>query len=322
MLAPAYFSPNYKYFDQLLQTVKNKTTVLILVFKDFLQTSIRPPISLLYAKGYHNFPLKNFHLTVPKNFVREPFSVSLISGIKNYFCIREGVTTFLGPKIFVTQYQKSSLRKCFTNINSTTDFYILCKRVGYHDFSLKMFCLTIPKNFVGEHFGSSENFGYRKILCFREGGITFSIKSFFHTVSKNFIGEHFGISEKLVCRKILCMRRGYHSTLLKTFCLTVPKKFVGEHFSVPEKFFYRKFSGIGWGHHGFVEFFCPTGPKRKVLWRIPSVFRKFSGIKKNYGWKGSYHVFPSDFFRLTVPKIFVGIPSLFQKFWAVEKFYA
>ena len=39
-LAPAYLSPNYKYLDQLLQTVKNKTTVLILVFKEFLQTSI------------------------------------------------------------------------------------------------------------------------------------------------------------------------------------------------------------------------------------------------------------------------------------------
>ena len=39
-LAPAYFSPNYKYFDQLLRAVKNKTTVLILVFKEFLQTSI------------------------------------------------------------------------------------------------------------------------------------------------------------------------------------------------------------------------------------------------------------------------------------------
>ena len=32
-LAPAYFSPNYNYFDQLLQTVKNKTTVLKLVFQ-------------------------------------------------------------------------------------------------------------------------------------------------------------------------------------------------------------------------------------------------------------------------------------------------
>ena len=50
-LAPAYFSPNYKYFDQLLQTVKNKTTVLILVFKEFLQTSIRPLISVFMQKG-------------------------------------------------------------------------------------------------------------------------------------------------------------------------------------------------------------------------------------------------------------------------------
>ena len=75
-LAPAYFSPNYKYFDQLLQTVKNKTTVLILVFKECLQTSIRPLISVLYAKGYHDFPLKKFCLTVPKNFVEEPFCVS------------------------------------------------------------------------------------------------------------------------------------------------------------------------------------------------------------------------------------------------------
>ena len=76
MLAPAYFSPNYKYFDQLLQTVKNKTTVLILVFKELLQTSIPPLISVLYAKGYHDFLLKKFRLTVPKNFVEEPVYVS------------------------------------------------------------------------------------------------------------------------------------------------------------------------------------------------------------------------------------------------------
>ena len=34
-LAPAYFSPNYKDFHQLLQTVRNRTTVLKLVFKEF-----------------------------------------------------------------------------------------------------------------------------------------------------------------------------------------------------------------------------------------------------------------------------------------------
>ena len=75
MLAPAYFSPNYNTFDQLLQTVKNKTTVLILVFKEFLQTSIQPLISVLHAKGYHYFLLKNVCLTLPKNFVEEPVCV-------------------------------------------------------------------------------------------------------------------------------------------------------------------------------------------------------------------------------------------------------
>ena len=108
MLAPAYFSPSYKYFDQLLQTVKNKTTVLILVFKEFLQHSIRPLISVLYAKGYHNFPLKNFCLTVPKNFVEGPFCVSENFWYRKMLGIGEGT----GIKIFcqncfVSQYRKT-----------------------------------------------------------------------------------------------------------------------------------------------------------------------------------------------------------------------
>ena len=60
-LAPAYFSPNYKYFDQLLQTVKNETTVLNLVFKGFLQTSIPPLISIFYPiEGISRFSVENF----------------------------------------------------------------------------------------------------------------------------------------------------------------------------------------------------------------------------------------------------------------------
>ena len=74
-LAPAYFSLNYKYFDQLLQTDKSKTTVLNLVSKEFLQTSIPSLSSVLYAKEYHDFPLENFCLTVLKNFVKEPLFV-------------------------------------------------------------------------------------------------------------------------------------------------------------------------------------------------------------------------------------------------------
>ena len=79
----------------------------------------------------------------------------------------------------------------------------------YHDFRSKFFCLTVPKHFVGEHFGVSENFGYRKILCIREEGYHVSpSKTFCHIVPKNFVGKHFGVSENFVYRKILCIKRG------------------------------------------------------------------------------------------------------------------
>ena len=84
-----------------------------------------------------------------------------------------------------------SFQRVFTKINSTADFCTLCKRLsrfsvekflshsdekfrpgtllcfrkflspknvrdkrggGYHDFLSKLFCLTVPKNFVEEHF--------------------------------------------------------------------------------------------------------------------------------------------------------------------------
>ena len=158
-LALANFSPNYKYFDQLLQTVKNKTTVLNLVFKEFLQTSISPMISVLYAKGYHDFPSKLFFLTLPNHFVEDPFCVSEHFG-----------------------YRK-----------------ILCLRGGHHDFLSKICCLTVPKNFVGKPFGVSQNFWYGKILWISRGRggreyHDFPLKIFGLTVPKIFVGEPFSVS--------------------------------------------------------------------------------------------------------------------------------
>ena len=58
---------NYICFDQFLQTVKNKTTVLILVSNEVSQTSIPPLISVFYAKGYQDvFHLKIFCLRAEK----------------------------------------------------------------------------------------------------------------------------------------------------------------------------------------------------------------------------------------------------------------
>ena len=114
----------YKQFDHFLETVKNTTTVLILVFKEFYK-SIPPLISVLYAKGYHDFTLINFRLTVPKNFTEGPFCVS------ESFCCRK----MLGIR----------------------------KRVSR--FSVENFLSHSAENFRKGTLQCFKNFGYRKILC-------------------------------------------------------------------------------------------------------------------------------------------------------------
>ena len=174
-LARAYLSPNYKYFDQLLQTGKIKTTVLNLVFKEFLPTSIPPLISLLYAKGYNDFHLKNFFLTVPKKFVQEPFCVSEKFWYRKMLGIKEGrVSRFSVKTVLFHSAEKFrtgtllSSRKFLVSTNNRDK-----RGGGYHDFPSKLFCLTVLKNFVEEPFLVSENFWYRKKLGMREGaGIT------------------------------------------------------------------------------------------------------------------------------------------------------
>ena len=113
MLARAYFSPNYKYFDQLLQTVKNKTTVLTLVFKQFLQTSIPTLISVLYAKGYHDFPLRNLCLPVPRKFVGESFCVSKELWYRKFSSKGGGKLHGFVEKFFISQDRKNFAREPF-----------------------------------------------------------------------------------------------------------------------------------------------------------------------------------------------------------------
>ena len=56
---------------------------------------------------YQDFPSKIFSLRVPKKNVGEPFSVSLISGIENFYA-SEGYVTSFRQKIFVSQYRNIS----------------------------------------------------------------------------------------------------------------------------------------------------------------------------------------------------------------------
>ena len=56
---------------------------------------------------YQDFPVKFICVTAPKNFVGEPFNVSLVSGIEKFYASEAYVTIFL-RKVFVSQCRKIS----------------------------------------------------------------------------------------------------------------------------------------------------------------------------------------------------------------------
>ena len=112
----------------------------------------------------------------------------------------------------------------------------------YHDFSFNFFCLTVPKNFVGEHFGVSENFGYRKNLCIREGvGITFLRRKLLSQCTEIFHWRTLWCFKKILLSKIFMHRKG-----ASRFCRnllsdrTETKSFVMEPLCFPENFWYQK----------------------------------------------------------------------------------
>ena len=96
-----------------------------------------------------------------------------------------------------------------------------------------------------------------------------------------------------------------------------------EPFNVSENLGYRKVFSI----MGAITIFRRNSlvlQDRKNLYQKRLCFRKcleWRKIKKITGW-GRCHFFPSGIVCLTVPKIFVKKPSVFQKNWSIAKFYA
>ena len=166
----------------------------------------------------------------------------------------------------------------------------------------------------------SEVLWCRNILCIT-GGIIFFRRKFWASQCWKFLWASLQNFRNFGVLKIFLHNRGYHVFPSKSFCLTVPNYFIGEHCGVSEKFFYRKFQCIGGvGHRDFAEIFCLTGPKRKSLWKKPSVFQKVSGIEKKLWIRGAYHDFQSKFLCLLVQKHSYGNPTVFEKFFGFEKF--
>ena len=64
----------------------------------------------------------------------------------------------------------------------------------YQNFPSRIFCLTVPKNSVGEPINVSKKLGFRKNLCTRRTNHYFPLNLFGFTVPKNAVGESSSLS--------------------------------------------------------------------------------------------------------------------------------
>ena len=102
---------------------------------------------------------------------------------------------------------------CFTEF-LVSKIFLERKGLGeYQEFPSKYFCLTLPKNFVGERFCDvfKKNSGSEK--AFRKKGgreyQDFPSKTFCLTVLKNFLGEHFcAVFQKFFVSEFFMDKRG------------------------------------------------------------------------------------------------------------------
>ena len=133
----------------------------VLCFRKFLVAN-----KFTDKKGeYQDFLSKSFCVTLPKKFVSEPLSVSLISGIEKFYA-SEGNFIIFYRKIFVSQSRKISFRKpsllCFRKVLVAKKFFDK-KGGGYQDFASKYFCHTVTKIAIGEPVKISFFSGIEKV---------------------------------------------------------------------------------------------------------------------------------------------------------------
>ena len=188
--------------------------------------------------GVSRFSVENFLLTV-ENFRRGILYCCLFSGYRKIL-ERRGVRSI---KIFRRRFLSHSAENfcrgilfCCINFESRE---ILCFRGLCHDFRSKFFCLTVPKNFVEEHFCAvfQKNSGSEKV-CIRGGGEYQYFRRFFlsHSAEKFRRGILCGCIN-FGNRKNLDKRGGGESQDFRRifFCLTVPQISIAEPFIVALK---------------------------------------------------------------------------------------
>ena len=115
--------------------------------------------------NYKGFPSKIVCLTVTKNFVGQILSVSLVSGIEKFYA-----SEFM-PRFFVENilshsaeiFRRGPLLCCVSEKNRWPKSLRIRERGKHQDSQSKVFCLKMPKIFVGDLFCVSLYSGIEKV---------------------------------------------------------------------------------------------------------------------------------------------------------------
>ena len=188
----------------------------------------------------------------------------------------------------------------------------------------KSFCLTVPKHFIGEHFGVSEKIFLSKILMHRRGASRFCLNFLSHrTETKSFVKEPFCFPEIFWYQKNLWIRRGISRSSVEIFMshsaekfrdgiLLFLRKFLGSKSFMDERGGVSRFSVDNfWSHSAEKIRGYPFNVSQNLAYR--KILCKLGGIT----------FFRQKFLVSQCRKIsWASIPSMFQKIWGIEKIYA
>ena len=117
---------------------------------------------------YQDFPLQVSCLAVPKKYIRQPFRVSLISVIEDFYAPDASVTIFC--RNFVSHSDKkirTGTLLCCVSENFRQQKNLWIRRGGISRFSVENFLSDSAEKFRSGNIQCVINFGYRKNLCFR-----------------------------------------------------------------------------------------------------------------------------------------------------------
>ena len=173
------------------------------------------------------------------------------SGIEK-FQAKEGGSFTVLSNFFLSHRTEKTLpgnHSVFHTISGRENYFMDKGGGGVITIFRRSFCLTVPKYFIGEHFGVSKKYFYRKFSCIGGGASRFC-RNFLsrRTERKSFVREPFCFPEIFWYRLSRFSVKIFMSHSAENFCkgiLLFLRKFLGSKTFMDEKggitFFRRKF---------------------------------------------------------------------------------